>query len=294
MQIKTNNVQIKQWQGLHMYHSGFSTCSQAVRVSLGEKGVQWTGHLLDLKSNGHLTPEYISINPYGVVPTLVHDGAVLTDTLAVLRYLDESYPSPNFQPQDEVAQHWVDQWLIFKPQSKVLSFEFLFREAGRREPPHLEAYLATHPGDDYVQFQREFNSDDGLSRERVTRAVYTAHKILGEMNGRLADHDFLAGSELGLADILWIPKIHRLQWTNFPFDLYPAVYKWYQHMVTRVSVQEAILAYEPPRIRKMINEYSLNRNKEGTGITTFNVSEEMLLCAADKAPDYSHFPCGCG
>lgn len=293
-EINTQNQEVRQLKGLHLYHSGFSTCSQSVRMALGEKKLSWSSHTLDLKSNEHLSPEYLSINPYGVVPTLVHDGRVITDTLDVLSYLDTFSSSLALTDGGEIAQVWVKRWLAFKPKSKVLSFEFLFREAGRRSPEHLNQYLTRHPNPNFVQFQREFNSHDGLPKEKVRLAVYTAHQDMHDLNQQLTSYDFIAGHALGLPDILWMPKIHRLQWTLFPFELYPAVQSWYKRMLVRASFQRAVGDYEPTDVRHFLNHYSLKRKKQGTGITAIPVSEEILACVTTFIPSRHGLPCGCG
>ena len=53
-----------------LYHNHMSTCSAKVRLVLAEKDVAWTGHLLDLRAGENLRPEYLKLNPAGVVPTL--------------------------------------------------------------------------------------------------------------------------------------------------------------------------------------------------------------------------------
>lgn len=293
-EINTKNQKVRQLKGLHLYHSGFSTCSQSVRMALSEKELSWTSHTLDLKSNEHLSSEYLSINPYGVVPTLVYDGRVITDTLDVLSYLDSLSSSLPLTNGAQNTQVWVERWLAFKPQSKVLSFEFLFRDAGRRSPQHLNQYLTEHPHPGFVQFQREFNSDDGLPKEKVECAVYTAYKDMQDLNQQLTTDDFIAGNTLGLPDILWIPKIHRLQWTLFPLDSYPAVESWYHRMLARPSFQSAISDYEPTDVRHYLNHYSLKRKKQGSDITALPVSEEMVAGVTPVIPSRNGLPCGCG
>ena len=62
---------------LELYHHGSSVCAAKVRFVLMEKGLDWTGHYLDILKGEHFTPEYLKLNPKAVVPTLVHDGQVL-------------------------------------------------------------------------------------------------------------------------------------------------------------------------------------------------------------------------
>jgi glutathione S-transferase len=79
---------------LTLYNAAHSTCSQKVRICLAEKDLPFADMRLDLgKSKDHLKPEYLKINPNGVVPTLVDDGDIITDSSVICEYLDEKYPS---------------------------------------------------------------------------------------------------------------------------------------------------------------------------------------------------------
>ena len=66
---------------LELYHSPMSPCAQKVRTVLAEKGLEWKSHHLDLRGTGdNLRPEYLKLNPNGVVPTLVDDGRVIIES----------------------------------------------------------------------------------------------------------------------------------------------------------------------------------------------------------------------
>ena len=65
---------------LTLYHGVTSTCSKRVRITLAEKGVDWDSVHLKLAERENLDPDYLKLNPNGVVPTLVHDGRVLTES----------------------------------------------------------------------------------------------------------------------------------------------------------------------------------------------------------------------
>ena len=73
---------------LVLYNAPQSTCSQRVRFTLHEKGLAFSEIKLDLFSGDQLRPEYLKINPNGVVPSLVHDGRVIIDSAVILEYLN--------------------------------------------------------------------------------------------------------------------------------------------------------------------------------------------------------------
>lgn len=59
---------------IELYNAPQSTCSQKVRLTLAEKGLAFKEYRLKLFAGDQLRPEYLALNPNGVVPTVVHDG----------------------------------------------------------------------------------------------------------------------------------------------------------------------------------------------------------------------------
>ena len=59
---------------LELYTHPQSPCAQKVKIMLAEKGLAWTKHHVNLPEKENLRPEYLTLNPLGVVPTLVHNG----------------------------------------------------------------------------------------------------------------------------------------------------------------------------------------------------------------------------
>src|SRR5215211_3991940 len=88
-----------------LYNSPPSTCSQRVRFVLNAKKLPFAEVKLDLMAGDQLKPEYLALNPNGVVPTLDHDGNIVIDSSVIVEYLDEVEPGiSNFTPRDPVAR----------------------------------------------------------------------------------------------------------------------------------------------------------------------------------------------
>ena len=102
---------------IELYHTAHSTCSQKVRLTLAEKGLvrgkDWIEHEIDLGKFQQLEPEYLKLNPNGVVPTFVHDGNVLIESSAILEYLDEVFPNPPMMPPDAVGRAKARAWMRY-------------------------------------------------------------------------------------------------------------------------------------------------------------------------------------
>ncbi len=89
---------------LTLFHASHSTCSQKVRMVLHEKGLPFEDIRLDLAKKGQLKPDYLAINPNGVVPTLVDDGIAIIESSVICEYLDEKFTQNALVPEDIVER----------------------------------------------------------------------------------------------------------------------------------------------------------------------------------------------
>ncbi|RWB77600.1 MAG: maleylacetoacetate isomerase [Mesorhizobium sp.] len=88
---------------LHNYYR--SSTSYRVRIALAMKGLNYTYVPHHLRHGEHLEPAYLAINPQGLVPALVlDDGRLLTQSLAIIEYLDEIEPEPPLLPKDALGR----------------------------------------------------------------------------------------------------------------------------------------------------------------------------------------------
>ena len=76
---------------IELYHFWSSVCSVRCRMALEEKGVKWTSRYIDLFKFDQLKPDYLAINPDGVVPTLVHDGAPVRESTIINECIDAAF-----------------------------------------------------------------------------------------------------------------------------------------------------------------------------------------------------------
>ncbi|MGX9177581.1 maleylacetoacetate isomerase [Mesorhizobium sp. BHbdii] len=88
---------------LHNYYR--SSTSYRVRIALEMKGLPYQYVPHHLRHGGHLEPAYLAVNPQGLVPALIlGDGTLLTQSLAIIEFLDETRPEPPLLPQDALGR----------------------------------------------------------------------------------------------------------------------------------------------------------------------------------------------
>jgi maleylpyruvate isomerase len=88
-----------------LYGYALSSASYRVRIALALKGLQVTSVAVNLRAGEQRLEEFLQINSQGFVPALeTDDGTVLTQSMAIIEYLDEIHPEPPLLPQAPVAR----------------------------------------------------------------------------------------------------------------------------------------------------------------------------------------------
>lgn len=81
-----------------------SAAAYRVRIALALKRIDHDGVAIDLRQNAQSAPEYAALNPTRMVPALIDGANVLTQSLAIVEYLDEIHPEPPLLPADPVGR----------------------------------------------------------------------------------------------------------------------------------------------------------------------------------------------
>ena len=90
---------------MKLYHNPMSTCSQKVRLVLAEKQLDFESVVLDLQGGAQFESEYLKLNPQAVVPTLVHQAQVITESTLINEYLEDCYPEPSLLPKTAIERY---------------------------------------------------------------------------------------------------------------------------------------------------------------------------------------------
>jgi glutathione S-transferase len=249
--VKTREV--LDWKGLHVLHFMGSSCSQKLRVFLNLKGIPWQSHHIDLPANENFQPWFLGINPRGLVPVLVHDGAVHIESNDIITYLEKTFPLPRLIPaghENEVAallRHEDDLHLDLR----TLSFRFVFAPPGPPKPAEaLKSYAANGSGTVQGQIDRdkaiqidfwERAAKEGFTDERVRESAWKFRAEFEKMDNHLAREPYLMGEMLTVLDIAWLIYAHRLSLAGYPFErLHPHVSAWQERLVARPEFAKEI------------------------------------------------------
>lgn len=137
---------------LLLYNAPQSTCSQRVRFVLHAKGIAFDERRLDLFSGDQLRPEYLALNPNGLVPTLVRNGDVIIDSSVIMEYLDEVFDrAPRLVPEDPVERAAMRSLMRFidegpTPAIRVPSYQTAFlRHFQNMSEPEFQALAESKP-----------------------------------------------------------------------------------------------------------------------------------------------------
>lgn len=76
-----------------------SSAAYRVRIALNLKGLAYDNHFIHLQKNDQLSADYAKLNPQKLVPALVDGDQLLTQSMAIIEYLDETHPNPPLLPK---------------------------------------------------------------------------------------------------------------------------------------------------------------------------------------------------
>lgn len=201
---------------MKLYSNRFAPSPRRVRMFAAEKGIELEIVEVDIAAREHETPAYRAINDAGEVPTLLRpDGAPLTESLAICRWLEERYPEPNLFGADAderaAVASAIDRLMfrLYVPTTHV------FR--------HTHAFWATRltqvPA--FGELQRAAVIEERAALDR-----------------RLAQHEFVVGQRFTMADIVAYTSVDFGKVVGLrPTEAEPQLARWYAQIAARPSAR---------------------------------------------------------
>ena len=161
---------------LTFYHAP-QTRATGVRILLEELGASYEMSVLNRKRNDQRSRDFLAINPLGKVPAIDHDGAIVTEQVAIYTYLADAFPARGLAPTigDALRGPYL-RWLAFYGSSF--------------EPALVDKHMGRSP-----------DGDDPGQRAMSPYGSYDA--VIETLAQQLAAGPFLFGERFTAADILW-------------------------------------------------------------------------------------------
>jgi glutathione S-transferase len=219
-----------------LYNAPQSTCSQRVRFVLNAKALQFDEVKLNLLDGDQLKPDYLKLNPNGVVPTLDHDGAIVTDSTVITEYLDEVSPDDGFTPESPVERarmralmHFFDEMPAAAVRVPTFNLAFLpnFQKMSR------EAFVAMAES---KPLRKEFMmsmGQQGFPKAEMDAALARLRRSYERMDATIAQSGgpWLLGKYISLADVAVMPALLRMDDLGMPAwqDL-PRIVSWFDNI----------------------------------------------------------------
>ena len=226
-----------------LYNAPQSTCSQRVRFVLNAKTLPFAEVKLNLLEGDQLKPEYLKLNPNGVVPTLDHDGAIIVDSTVIMEYLDEVEPPVSFTPDDPVKRahmralmHFIDEMPAASVRVPTFNLAFL---------PKFQAMSS----DDFIAMaeskplRREFMltmGQTGFPRADMDAALARLRRSYERMDAEIESSGgpWMLGKDITLADVAVMPALVRMhdlgmaEWRDLP-----RVVAWFDNIRAQPAFQ---------------------------------------------------------
>jgi glutathione S-transferase len=230
--------------GLELYHSDYSTCSQKVRLVMAEKNLTFQSHLINFRKKEHLSESYLKLNPNGVVPTLIHHDRPVVDSSVIVEYLDEVFLEPKLSPEDPIDRAEMRAWMRFIEEVPTVAIRFpSFQKVFVQHFKHFskedfEKEAVVRPL--RTEFYRKMGQD-GFSDEDYQASLDDLRRTCERIEKAVSERSWIVGENYTLADVVVTPTFDRMNDLGMS-DLWqdlPSVQKWWQRIQARPNFDTA-------------------------------------------------------
>jgi len=250
---------------IELYHHGSSVCAAKVRLALAEKGLEWNGHYLDILKGEQFNPDYLKINPKGVVPTLVHDGKVIPESTVICEYVDEIFADRPIYPASAYERSRVRIWTKavdeeLHPACSAITYVVSHRHTIMRNGVGgFEDFLKQGGAEGISARTVKWQwLQHGIAAPGAADKIRLYASYLRKMEDALDDSGWLVGSTFTMADIAMTPYVNRLDalamdglWKD---GRLPRVERWFEQVKERPTFKPALLDWMPQDLAAEMRE----------------------------------------
>ena len=233
---------------LMLHHAWRSSASRRVRLCLAEKGLAYESRVVDMENMEHHSPEYLRINPNGVVPALIlDDGRPLHESGTICEYVDEVYPDPPLRPADPYGRALMRNWIrhVDGLIGNLIVFNWV----------HSLAKVAAQWSDEELaeRLKKVPSKERQEAWYRAARKPYTEEErsearrklvlLLDRMEEMIRPGGWLVGDAYSIADIAVVPFVKRIDEEIAPDETqaarHPRVAAWWAAVQARPAFTKA-------------------------------------------------------
>ena len=206
---------------MKLYDYYRSSACYRVRIALNVKQLDYERIEVHLTNNGgeHNKQEYKEINPQGLVPTLEINGEIITQSLAIIEYLDEVYPQIPLLGKDPLRK------------AKARSLALIIA-------------CEVHPLNNLRALNRLKEQFQASESEVMDWYFHWLKAGFDAFEAKLAtldrSHPFCMGNNISLPDVCLIPQVYNAHRFHFPMDNYPIINEINAHCSTLEPFQKAV------------------------------------------------------
>lgn len=251
-----------------LYHHGSSVCAAKVRLAMAEKDLEWNGVYIDILKGEQFDPEYLKLNPKGVVPTLVHDDLVIPDSTVIIEYLDQIAPDTSVHPKDPWSRAQVRYWTKavdedLHPACGAVTFVCSHRHTVLKNlgPKGAEEFLASTPPISVTsdwKSQKDAFVRYGFDAPGAADKVKLYDTYLKKMDKALENKQWLVEDTFSIADISMVPYVNRLammsmrgMWEN---NRLPNVENWFNRVEALPNFKKCLIDWVPDELANDLRE----------------------------------------
>lgn len=187
---------------IKLYNYYRSSASFRVRIALQLKGLEYQTIPIHLLNNGgeQFSPDYQKVNPQCLVPTLQDGEKIVSQSLAIIEYLDELYPEPPLLPNDLYQKALIRSFALhiaadLHPLNNLRVLNYLTQDLGLSEEAKIQWY-----------------------QHWIAKGLISLEKTLASAE---QTHDFCFGNSPTLADICLVPQMYNARRFSCELDAYP-------------------------------------------------------------------------
>ncbi len=238
---------------MQLYHHPISPCAQKVRLVLAEKALDFESVLVNLAEKENLRPDYLRLNPKGVVPTLVDESATVIESTLINEYLDDRYPETPLKPATPAACAEMRLWSKLvddkvHPANGGIAWALLVLPQWKDKSREEVQALVDMVFDPVRKARQQRFVEQGLEASDFSEGLSVFGETLAHMDQKLADRAYLMGDAFTLADAALVPYANTL--LQFGFEaMYESRYSnftaWFERCRARPSYKTAIADWVP-------------------------------------------------